>query len=54
MNVPTRWLILFASLLAATPAFATTAIPLPEPGIFELLAAGAVAGVIVWARNRRK
>jgi hypothetical protein len=28
--------------------------PIPEPGIFELLAAGAVAGVIVWARNRRK
>ena len=39
---------------AALPAWATVSQPVPEPGLFEVLAAGAVAGVIVWARNRRK
>lgn len=38
----------------ALPAWATVGIPIPEPGMLELLAAGAVAGLIVWARNRRK
>jgi hypothetical protein len=47
---------LAALVVAATalPAWATTSLPVPEPGVLELLAAGAVAGVIVWARNRRK
>jgi len=48
---------LFAILLtatAATPAWATVSLPIPEPGVLELLAAGAVAGAIVWVRNRRK
>ena len=40
--------------VAALPAWATTGLPVPDPGVLELLAAGAVAGVIVWVRNRRK
>ena len=40
--------------VTAGAAFATTSLPVPEPGVLELLAAGVVAGVIVWARNRRK
>lgn len=39
---------------AAAPALATVSNTVPEPGIIELLAVGAVAGVIVWVRNRRK
>lgn len=39
---------------ATTPAWATVSLPVPEPGVLELLAAGAIAGAIVWARNRRK
>jgi len=38
----------------ALPAWAGVAAPIPEPGVLELLAVGAVAGAIVWARNRRK
>jgi hypothetical protein len=43
-----------AGLVAALPAFATVANPVSEPGIVELLAAGAIAGLVVWVRNRRK
>jgi hypothetical protein len=43
-----------AALLAGAHAHATTSIPVPEPGVLELLAAGVAAGAIVWARNRRK
>jgi hypothetical protein len=46
-----------AAVVAATaslPAWATVVNPIPEPGVLELLVAGAVAGAIVWARNRRK
>lgn len=39
---------------AALPAWAGTSLPVPEPGVVELLAVGAVAAAIVWARNRRK
>ena len=48
---------LIAMLVAAaatTPAWATVSLPVPEPGVLELLAAGAVAGAIVWVRSRRK
>jgi hypothetical protein len=38
----------------ALPAWAGVPAPVPEPGVLELLAVGAVAGAIVWARNRRK
>ena len=47
-------LALVLAAAAATPAWATTSLPVPEPGVLELLAAGAVAGAIVWVRNRRK
>ena len=54
MHKLSRLAVLSAALLASAPALATVAIPVSEPGILELLAAGAVAGAIVWARNRRK
>jgi hypothetical protein len=40
--------------VVAVPAWAGAVNPIPEPGVLELLAVGAVAGAIVWARNRRK
>jgi hypothetical protein len=43
-----------AALAATGAAHATTPLPVPEPGVLELLAAGAVAGAIAWARKRRK
>jgi hypothetical protein len=43
-----------AGLAASLPAWATVANPVSEPGMIELLAAGAVAGLVVWVRNRRK
>jgi hypothetical protein len=42
------------STASAMPAWATISSPVPEPGVLELLAAGAVAAAIVWVRNRRK
>lgn len=44
------------SILLGVPfsAAATNSIPVPEPSILGLLAAGAVAGLVVWVRNRRK
>lgn len=30
------------------------AVALPEPGALSLLAIGAVGGLIIWARNRKK
>lgn len=47
-------LTLATGLLASVPAHATTAVAISEPGVLGLLAAGVVAGVVVWARNRRK
>lgn len=40
----------------AFPAFAITAAPnsIPEPGALALLGIGAVAGLLVWAKNRKK
>ena len=46
-----------ASLLltfASTSAYAIATIPVPEPGMFELLAVGALAMIIVGIRKRRK
>ena len=40
--------------LTATVAMATTPNTISEPGMIELLAAGAVVGLVVWVRNRRK
>lgn len=39
--------------LAASPAFATVA-AVPEPSVLGLLAAGAIAGGILYLRKRRK
>jgi len=36
------------SALAGTPA------SIPEPGALSLLAIGAVGGLVIWARNRKK
>jgi hypothetical protein len=41
-------------LLVSLPAAATVAAPLPEPDTLGLLAAGAVTGLVIWVRNRRK
>jgi hypothetical protein len=49
-----RKVIALVSGAVAVPAWATTSLPVPEPGVLELLVAGAVAGAIVWVRNRRK
>jgi hypothetical protein len=35
-------------------ASAVVVVPLSEPGLLGLLAVGAVVGLAVWARNRRK
>jgi hypothetical protein len=40
--------------LASMPALAGTPGQLPEPGVLELLAIGAVAGVAIAIRKRRK
>jgi hypothetical protein len=39
--------------LASSHAMATTAL-VPEPDALGLLAAGAVAGLVVWIRKRRR
>jgi hypothetical protein len=45
--------------LASLPALAGATQPLdaatiPEPGVLPLLAIGAVGGLVLWARNRKK
>ena len=53
MNVRSALAVVLLSLLpGVTYALQTT--PLPEPGVIELLAIGAVAGVAVAIRKRRK
>ncbi len=50
-----RILLGLAATAGASVVHATTVpLPVPEPGALELLAAGAIAGLVVWARNRRK
>ena len=46
--------VLLSLSLAPIPAFAGPGLPLPEPGVLGLLAIGAVAGVAIAIRNRRK
>ncbi|MDP2030636.1 MAG: PEP-CTERM sorting domain-containing protein [Thiobacillus sp.] len=40
----------------AFPAFAITTAPnpIPEPGALSLLGIGAVAGLLIWVKNRKK
>ena len=49
-----RFVAAVVAVAAAMPAWAGAVNPISEPGVLELLAVGAVAGAIVWARNRRK
>ena len=43
-------------VLALTTFDAWSAVPthVPEPGILPLVAIGAVGGLVIWVRNRRK
>jgi hypothetical protein len=52
MNVRSVFAILSLSLVCGSAYAGTTAIP--EPGVMELLAISAVAGIAVAIRNRRK
>ena len=54
MKMLSRVVSYAAGLSVSLPAFATVATPVSEPGMAELLAAGAIAGLVVWVRNRRK
>lgn len=54
MNILSRIAALAVGLVVSLPALATIPTPVSEPGMTELLAAGAVAGLVVWVRNRRK
>ena len=54
MKQLSRLVLSAVGLVAAVPAFATVANPVSEPGMVELLAAGAIAGLVVWVRNRPK
>jgi hypothetical protein len=40
--------------LASGVAFAAAPVPLPEPGVIELLAVGGVVAGVIAARSRRK
>lgn len=40
--------------LSASPAYATTFLPIPEPSVLGLLGAVAVAGVIAYRLRKRK
>ena len=48
--------ITIAVALAATSlnAWAGTSQTIPEPGVLPLFAIGAVGGLAIWARNRKK
>lgn len=39
--------------LSSLPALAGV-VTVPEPGVLPLLAIGAVGGLVLWARNRKK
>ena len=50
-----RWIVFALTFTSASAAFAgPSATPLPEPGSLALLGIGAVAGVVIVIRNRRK
>ena len=53
MNLRPTIALLLLSLVPGT-ALAGGAVILPEPGVLELLAIGAIAGVAIVIRNRRK
>ena len=41
-------------LLASLPASATGGLAVPEPDTLGLIAAGAITGLVIWVRNRRR
>jgi hypothetical protein len=50
-----RWIAFAVTFASASAAFAgPSATPLPEPGSLALLGAGAVAGIVIVVRKRRK
>jgi PEP-CTERM motif len=53
MNARSTFAMLLLALVSGT-ASAGGSVQLPEPGILELLAVGAVVGVAIAIRNRRK
>lgn len=53
MNVRATLATLWVSVVSSV-AYAGPGITLPEPGVLELLAIGAVVGVAVAIRKRRK
>jgi hypothetical protein len=53
MNARLAFAVVLLSLVPGV-TFALAVTPLPEPGVIDLLAIGAVAGVAIAIRNRRK
>ena len=53
MNARSTFALLLLTVVAM-PAWAGPSLQLPEPGVLELLAIGAVAGVAIAIRKRRK
>ena len=53
MNVRSAFAMILVALVSGT-ASAGGLVALPEPGILELLAIGAVVGIAIAIRNRRK
>ena len=52
---PMKQLVLtFILGLSSLSAHAGAPAPLPEPGALSLIAIGAVGGLVIWARNRKK
>ncbi len=49
----TKSSLILALSMASLPAWATTAVPLPEPDALALLAIGGVAGLVIALRNRK-
>ena len=52
MNARSTFTVLLLSLISTSAVAGVTA--LPEPGVLELLAIGAVAGIAIAIRKRRK
>ena len=54
MNVRSTLATLLLALVSGTASAGGVVAPLSEPGILELLAVGAVVGVAIAIRSRRK
>jgi hypothetical protein len=49
-----RYLLMLATLALSAPVWASAPVAIPEPGVVDLLGAGAIAAGLIWLRNRRK